>query len=216
MIGLMMPISISVMIPPITDRYRLNSSSADVSFTNWTDRSNRAPQSIMICRTSVAVSFFMSASHHLRHLGCRRGVAAALGADDAVDDGHADAGDVAHADALQQVLAGGVLGPVHDDEIGGAARFDQAAIELALSRGVAGGKAERDLRGYISERTQHGDHAQDAQGLHAGARRRIRAEDDAVELLDFVGGAQRIEGRGLVAVMHDLDGAAALLAEAAD
>lgn len=28
----------------------------------------------------------------LRHLGRRRGVAAALGADDAVDDGHADAG----------------------------------------------------------------------------------------------------------------------------
>ena len=85
-------------------------------------------------------------------------------------------------DAVQQVPAGGVLGLVHDDEIGDAAGLDQAAIELALARGVAGGEAEGDLRRHVAERAQHGDHAQDAQGLHAGARRRVRAEDDAVEL----------------------------------
>src|SRR5712671_4539616 len=46
-----------------------------------------------------------------------RGVAAALGADDAVDDGHADAGQVAELHAFQNVLAGGVLRLVHQDEV---------------------------------------------------------------------------------------------------
>jgi hypothetical protein len=48
-------------------------------------------------------------SHNLRHLGGRWGVAAALGADDAVDDGHAHAGEVAELDAVEDVLAGGML-----------------------------------------------------------------------------------------------------------
>ena len=42
---------------------------------------------------------------NLRHFRCRRGVAAALGADDAIDDGHADAGEIAELDALEDVLA---------------------------------------------------------------------------------------------------------------
>ena len=45
----------------------------------------------------------------LRHFGCRRRVAAALGADDAVDDGHADAGEVAELHAVEDVLAGGEI-----------------------------------------------------------------------------------------------------------
>src|SRR6266436_4377641 len=49
-----------------------------------------------------------STPHDLRHLGCRRGIAAALGADDAVDDGHADAGEVAELHAVEDVLAGGM------------------------------------------------------------------------------------------------------------
>ena len=40
---------------------------------------------------------------------------------------------------------------VHQHEIGGAADLDQAAIELAHPRGVAGRKAERQLGGQLAE-----------------------------------------------------------------
>src|SRR6185437_12276379 len=88
---------------------------------------------------------------NLRHFPCRRCVAAALGADDAVDDGHADAGEVAELHAFEHVLARRVLRLVHEDEIGGAADFDEATIECAHPRGVAGRKAEGDLGGYLAE-----------------------------------------------------------------
>src|SRR5216684_3016827 len=93
-----------------------------------------------------------SVPDNLRHLGCRRGVAAALGADDAVDDGHADTRQVAELHAVEDVLAGGMLRPVHDDEIRRAPDFDDAAVQRAHPRGVAGGKAERDFRGHLAER----------------------------------------------------------------
>jgi len=89
---------------------------------------------------------------NLRQLGRRRGVAAALGADDAVDDGHADAGQVAELHAVEQVLAGGMLRSVHDDEIRRASDFDDAAVQRAHPRGVAGRKAERDFRRHLAER----------------------------------------------------------------
>src|SRR5215216_1591595 len=54
----------------------------------------------------------------LRHLARRRSVAAALGANDAVDNGHADAGQVAELHALKNVLAGRMLCLVHDYEVG--------------------------------------------------------------------------------------------------
>src|SRR6202030_143945 len=90
----------------------------------------------------------------LRHFRCRRGVAAALGADDAVDDGHADAGQVAEPNAVEDVLACRMLRPVHDDKIGRASDFDDAAVQRAHPRGVAGGEAERDFRGHLAERGQ--------------------------------------------------------------
>src|SRR5258707_1619114 len=83
---------------------------------------------------------------NLRHLGGRRGVAAALGADDAVDDGHADAREVAELHAVEEVLAGGMLRLAHDDEIRRAPDFDDAAVQRAHPRGVAGGEAERDFQ----------------------------------------------------------------------
>src|SRR5712664_2290742 len=88
----------------------------------------------------------------LRHLGCRRSIAAALRADDAVDDGHADAGKIAELHAVKNVLAGGVLRLVHDNKVSRPADFDNAAVQRAHSRRVAGGEAERDLRGYLAER----------------------------------------------------------------
>ena len=69
--------------------------------------------------------------HDLRDLAGRRGVAAALRPHDAVDDGHADAGQVAEPHAFQDVRARRMLRLVHDDEIGGAADLDQAAVERA-------------------------------------------------------------------------------------
>src|SRR3979409_580984 len=67
----------------------------------------------------------------LRHPRRRRGVAAALGADDAVDDGHADAGEVAELHAVEDVLARRMLCLVHDDEVSGAADLDNAAVQRA-------------------------------------------------------------------------------------
>ncbi len=152
----------------------------------------------------------------LRHLAGRRRVAAALGADDAVDDGHADAGEVAELHALQDVLAGRVLRLVHQDEIGGAADFDDAAVELAHAGGVAGRQAEGEFGGQVAERGQHRHHAQDAERLHAGAGRRIGAEDDAVEVAHLARGAQREQRRAFVAVVNQLQPALAALADAAD
>src|SRR6266851_9421743 len=88
----------------------------------------------------------------LRHLGCRRRIAAALRADDAVDDGHADAGEIAKLHAVKNVLSGGMLRLVHDDKVSRSPDFDNAAVQRAHSRRVAGGEAERDLRGHLTER----------------------------------------------------------------
>src|SRR3977135_2453281 len=88
----------------------------------------------------------------LRQPGCWRGVAAALGADDAVDDGHADAGEVAELHAVEDGLAGRMLRPVHDDEVGRAPDLDEAAVERTHPGGVAGRKAERDFGRHLAER----------------------------------------------------------------
>src|SRR6187397_157850 len=106
---------------------------------------------LMSVCSSIAMSASMPADD-LRHFSGRRRVAAALGADDAVDDGHADAGEVAELHALEDVLAGRVLRLVHQDEIGGAADFDEAAIELAHAGGVAGGEAEGEFGGQVAKR----------------------------------------------------------------
>ena len=52
-----------------------------------------------------------------------------------------DARDVAELHALEQGAAGGVLRAVHEDEVGRAARLDEAAVQPAQPRGVAGGEA---------------------------------------------------------------------------
>ena len=126
-----------------------------------------------------------------------RGIAGRLVDVLGVDDHHADAGQVAQAHAFQQRLAGGVLGAVHDHEVGGAARFYETAVERTHARRVAGGETERGLGGCVAEAGKHGDHAQDAQRLHAGAGRRVGAEDHALALPEFTGRAQR-QQRGLL------------------
>ena len=44
-----------------------------------------------------------------------------------------------------------MLRPVHDDEVGGAPRLDEAAIEAARPCCVARGEAERLLRRNIAD-----------------------------------------------------------------
>ena len=109
-----------------------------------------------------------------------------------------------------------MLGAVDQDEIGGAALLNQPAVEFAHPGGVPGRKAERDLGRRVAERRQHRHHPQDSERLNPGARGPVGAEDDAVELVQLARGAEREQGRGLVAVMDDLDPGLALLAEAGD
>src|SRR5262245_40666310 len=100
---------------------------------------------------------------------------------------------------------------VEQDEVGGAADLDQPAIELAQARSVAGSEAEGDLRGKITQRREHRNHADDAERLHPGTRGRVGAEDHALELSELPGRAQSEQGSTLVAVVHQLQSAAALL-----
>src|SRR5262245_32670789 len=79
------------------------------------------------------------------HPRCGWRVAAPLGAHDAVDDGHADARQISQANALQEILTGGMLCLVEEDEVGAAAFLDEADVELAHPRRIAGSEAERDL-----------------------------------------------------------------------
>ena len=83
-------------------------------------------------------------------VGGRR-VAAAGAAHGAVHHHHADAGQVAEADGLEQVAPGRVLRAVHEDEIRRAAHLDQPAVEVADACGVAGGHAERLFRRDAAE-----------------------------------------------------------------
>ena len=109
-----------------------------------------------------------------------------------------------------------MLGAIHEDEIGGAADFDEPAIERAHARRVAGRKAECDFGGNVAERRQHRDHPDDAERLHAGAGRRVGAEDHAVQFAELLRGAQREQRRAFVAVVHELEAALAAFAEADD
>jgi len=67
--------------------------------------------------------------NHFRNTICWRGIAAAARCDLAVDDYHADTGDIAHLDAFEQVFARRMLRAVEEHEIGSAADFDQAAVD---------------------------------------------------------------------------------------
>jgi hypothetical protein len=70
--------------------------------------------------------------------------------------------------------------------------------------------------GRSPKRGQHRHHARDAERLDARARRRIGAEDDAVQIVHLLREPQRVEGGALIAVVHDLERALAALADAAD
>ena len=109
-----------------------------------------------------------------------------------------------------------MLRAVQEHEIGGAAFFDQTAIQIAHPRGVAGGEAERGFGWNIPQRRQHRDHPQNAERLHARSCRAVGAQDYPFGLIQFERGTQREQRRLFVAVMDDLDARAALFAEAPD
>src|SRR5437763_17022528 len=102
-----------------------------------------------------------------------------------------------------------MLGTVEEDEVRRPAELDQATVEVAEARGVAGREAEGDLRRHVAERGKHRDHAEDAERLDAGAGGRVGAEDDALELLELPRRAEREERGALVAVVDELEAAAA-------
>ena len=104
--------------------------------------------------------------HDLRSRRCRRSVAAALRADDAIHDHHANPWQVSALNALEHGLSRRMLGFVDHHESGGAARGNQSAVQFSDFRRVAGGKTDCDLGRYLSERRQHRNHAQDAERLH--------------------------------------------------
>ena len=45
-----------------------------------------------------------------------------------------------------------MLGLVHEHEIGGAANFDEAGVELAHAGGIAGGEADRLFGRQLAQR----------------------------------------------------------------
>jgi hypothetical protein len=68
----------------------------------------------------------------------------------------------------------------------------------------------------LPDAAQHGHRPQNAERLHAGARRRIGAQDDPLRLAELDRGPRGVKRGESVAVVHDLDRPGALLAKAAD
>ncbi|KAH0432775.1 hypothetical protein KCU90_g5292, partial [Aureobasidium melanogenum] len=154
-------------------------------------------------------------SKHHRHFGRRWRIAAAPAADQPVDHHHADAGNIAQLHAFQQRIGRRVLCAIHEDQIGGTPHFDQSLTQIALPRGVAGRKTESDFSRDIRETRDQRDHPQNAERLHAGTRRAIRAENNPVRTLQFDRMARGEQGDPFITVVNDLQRAARLLAQIA-
>src|ERR1700756_3450470 len=77
-------------------------------------------------------------SHDFWDSGCWWRVAAALNAHRAVGDYHTDTSEVAFLNAVKQILAGGLLCRVKEDEAAFASSGNQAAVQASHFGGVAG------------------------------------------------------------------------------
>src|SRR5215471_774341 len=80
--------------------------------------------------------------HYLRNARCWRRVAAALDADCAIGDDHADSRQVSFLNAVEQILTGGLLGCVEKDEACFATWSDQTATQAAHLCGVASSETD--------------------------------------------------------------------------
>src|SRR5579862_6341820 len=125
-----------------------------IALLRGADATNQSSLLSWFASLALAMTRPSTPADNLRHLGRGRGVAAALGTHDAVDDGHADTWQITEANAVEQGLAGRMLRLVHQNEIRRAADLDQSAIELTHPRGVAGGKTEGDFGRQFAERGQ--------------------------------------------------------------
>ena len=134
-----------------------------------------------------------------------RRVAAA--ADDrlAVDEDHPDAGQVADRERAERGVRGGALRGVDEGEVGLAADGDRPGLEPVDPRGVAGGEADGHLGRDAAERGQVGHRAQDPERHDAGPRRRVVAQDHAVQRAGLAREPDRVERRPAVAAVDDLD-----------
>src|SRR5579872_7217895 len=144
---------------------------------------------------------------NFRHPGSGESVEVAPSTDRAVNHYHADAGQVAALNAVQNGFTRGVLRLVKEDEGGGAALGNDAAVEVADLRSVSGSKTDSRLRGDVSQSGEHGNHSQNAERLNAGAGGRIGAQNHAVKLFEFAGGKQGQQGCLFIAVVNNLQGA---------
>ena len=113
-------------------------------------------------------------------------------------------------------LPDGLLRRVEEDETRFASGGDQAAIQAAHFRGVAGREADRHFCRNFSQRRQHRNHAQNAERLHSRACGRIRAENHAMQLLQFFRRSQREQSGALISVMNDFERARRTLAQLDD
>ena len=109
-----------------------------------------------------------------------------------------------------------MLRAIEEHEVGGAAGFDEPAVEAADAGRVAGREAEDEFRGDPAEAGQQRDHPEHPEGLDARAGGAVGAEDHAVRALQLQRRLRRRDRDALVAVVDDLDGARRLLAEFAD
>ena len=123
------------------------------------------------------------APHDFRNFLGRRRVAAAAGADDAVDHRHADARQVAEATESRNVCRPECCARSMNTKSAArptsirpqsSARM-RAVLPVAKQNAISGGD--------VAEARQHRDHAQDAERLHAGAGGAVGAENDAAQLV---------------------------------
>ena len=130
-----------------------------------------------------------------------------MGTNHPINHHHADAGQVAAPDAVQNGFAGGVLGLVKEDEGGGATHINQATVEIANLRRVSRGETDGGLRRYVSQGGEHGNKAQDTKRLHARTSGRVGAQNHAVKLLELAGGEQSQQSGLFIAIVNNFQSA---------
>src|ERR1700733_2439452 len=90
--------------------------------------------------------------HDLWYPRCRWRIAAALNAHCSIGNDHTHSGQVSFLNAVQKILACGLLRRIQKNEARLATCPDQAAVQTTHLRGISGRHADRHFRGKVSER----------------------------------------------------------------
>ncbi len=109
-----------------------------------------------------------------------------------------------------------MLGAIHNHEIGRTTHFDQAAIQIAHARRIAGGKTECNFSGDVGQAGQLCNHTQNPQRLYTGTGGAVGTQNHAVQAAQFVGMTGSKNGNTLVTVMHNFNAARRALAQLTD